>query len=63
VKYLKNLLAIFILLSATQAFAEPVMGRDYKLIEPAQPTHSANKIEVLEFFFMAAPTASICIPI
>lgn len=50
-KYLKNLLAIFILFSATQALAEPVMGRDYKLIEPAQPTHSANKIEVLEFFF------------
>jgi protein dithiol oxidoreductase (disulfide-forming) len=51
VKYLKNLLAIFILISATQAFAEPLAGKDYKLIEPAQPTHSGNKIEVLEFFF------------
>jgi len=51
VKYLKNLLAILILLSVTQVFAEPVAGRDYKLIEPAQPTHSGNKIEVLEFFF------------
>ncbi|HUX90217.1 MAG TPA: thiol:disulfide interchange protein DsbA/DsbL [Gallionellaceae bacterium] len=50
-KYLKNLLAILILLSVTQVFAEPVAGRDYKLIEPAQPTHSGNKIEVLEFFF------------
>lgn len=50
-KYLKNLLAILILLSATQVFAEPVAGKDYKLIEPAQPTHSGNKIEVLEFFF------------
>jgi protein dithiol oxidoreductase (disulfide-forming) len=51
VKYLKNLLAILILISATQAFAEPLAGKDYKLIEPAQPTGSGNKIEVLEFFF------------
>lgn len=34
--------------SATLAAVEP--GRDYKLLNPAQPT-STNKIEVLEFFF------------
>lgn len=50
-KFIKNLLAILILLSSTQALAEPVAGKDYKLIEPAQATSSGNKIEVLEFFF------------
>jgi protein dithiol oxidoreductase (disulfide-forming) len=51
VKFIKNLLAILVLLSSTQAWAEPVAGKDYKLIEPAQATSSGNKIEVLEFFF------------
>lgn len=27
------------------------MNHDYKLVQPAQPTHSGNKVEVLEFFF------------
>jgi len=51
VKFIKNLLAIFFILASAQVFAEPVMGTDYKLIEPAQATRSGNKIEVLEFFF------------
>jgi len=51
VKFIKNLLAVLILLSSTQVWAEPVAGKDYKLIEPAQATSSGNKIEVLEFFF------------
>ena len=50
-KFIKNLLAVLILLSSTQVWAEPVAGKDYKLIEPAQATSSGNKIEVLEFFF------------
>lgn len=50
-KFIKNLLAILVLLSSTQVWAEPVAGKDYKLIEPAQATSSGNKIEVLEFFF------------
>lgn len=50
-KFIKNLLAIFFILASAQVFAEPVMGTDYKLIEPAQATRSGNKIEVLEFFF------------
>lgn len=50
-KFIKNLLAIVILLSSAQVLAEPVAGKDYKLIEPAQATSSGNKIEVLEFFF------------
>jgi protein dithiol oxidoreductase (disulfide-forming) len=51
VKFIKNLLAVLILFSATQVFAEAVAGKDYKLVEPAQSTSSGNKIEVLEFFF------------
>lgn len=50
-KFIKNLLAVFVILFSAQVLAEPVMGTDYKLIEPAQPTHSGKKIEVLEFFF------------
>lgn len=50
-KFIKNILAAFFVLVSIQALAEPVMGTDYKLIEPAQATRSGNKIEVLEFFF------------
>ena len=50
-KFFKNLLAVFFILASAQTLAEPVMGTDYKLIEPAQATRSGNKIEVLEFFF------------
>jgi len=51
VKLIRNLLAIFIVVFSSQTFAEPVAGKDYKLVQPAQPTQSGNKIEVLEFFF------------
>jgi protein dithiol oxidoreductase (disulfide-forming) len=37
------------------AFAEPVEGRDYKLITPPRPTQSGNKIEVIEFFWYGCP--------
>ena len=50
-KLIKQLLLIFTFLLTTHALAEPVAGKDYQLISPAQPTHSGNKIEVLEFFF------------
>lgn len=50
-KFIKNLLAVFFILVSAQALAEPVMGTDYKLIEPAQATRSGGKVEVLEFFF------------
>lgn len=32
-----------------------VVGRDYALIEPAQPTENSGKIEVLEFFSYGCP--------
>ena len=48
-KFIKSLfVAAMLLLGSTALAAE--LGRDYKLLNPAQPT-SAEKIEVLEFFF------------
>jgi thiol:disulfide interchange protein DsbA len=37
------------------ACAELVKGRDYSVIEPAQPVSSGRKIEVLEFFWYGCP--------
>jgi thiol:disulfide interchange protein DsbA len=51
VKFIKQVFVVLILLCATNAFAEAVVGRDYTVLNPPQPTRSGNKIEVLEFFF------------
>lgn len=45
----RNLLAIALITVAGYAQAA-VLGKDYTLIEPAQPTATNGKIEVLEFF-------------
>lgn len=50
-KFIKQLLVVLTLLCATQAYAEPVAGKDYALLSTPQPTRSGDKIEVLEFFF------------
>lgn len=50
-RFLRFLMAGVTLLCAMQAMAEPVAGKDYTLVEPAQPTNTGDKIEVLEFFF------------
>ena len=47
---IKNLVVAAALLMSGTAFAAVELGRDYKLLNPPQPT-SAKKIEVLEFFF------------
>jgi protein dithiol oxidoreductase (disulfide-forming) len=51
VKFIKHFLVVVAMLCATQAFATPEPGKEYKLLNPPQPTRSGNKIEVLEFFF------------
>jgi thiol:disulfide interchange protein DsbA len=43
---------------ASCAYAELVKGRDYSVIEPAQPVGSGSKIEVLEFFWYGCPHCS-----
>jgi len=50
-KLIKQLFAVALILFSTQVLAEVVAGRDYKDLSPAQPTHTGEKIEVLEFFF------------
>jgi len=50
-KLLHKLIAVLLLLVATQVQADVVAGRDYKVMSPAQPTSSGSKVEVLEFFF------------
>jgi thiol:disulfide interchange protein DsbA len=51
VKLIKQLFMVLALMCATHAFAEPVAGKDYQMLNPPQSTHNSNKIEVLEFFF------------
>lgn len=40
---------------ASSASAQFVAGKDYLIINPAQPTDSGNKVEVLEFFWYGCP--------
>ena len=47
---IKNLLFAAALLLSSTAFAAAQLGKDYTLMNPAQPV-STKKIEVLEFFF------------
>lgn len=49
-KLIKGLLVTAALIISGAAFAAAEMGKDYKLLNPPQPTGS-KKIEVLEFFF------------
>lgn len=44
------------------AAAQPVPGKDYELINPAQPTSSGAKVEVIEFFNYACPACSNLAP-
>lgn len=50
-KLIKQLFVAMAMLCAAQVHAEAELDKDYKLVSPAQPTHSGNKIEVMEFFF------------
>ena len=54
-KQFYKLIAVLLLLVATQVQADVVAGRDYKVMSPAQPISSGSKIEVLEFFFYGCP--------
>ncbi|MBX9810764.1 MAG: thiol:disulfide interchange protein DsbA/DsbL [Burkholderiales bacterium] len=40
---------------ASSAAAQPVAGKDYRLIDPPQPTDSGKKVEVIEFFWYGCP--------
>lgn len=49
------LAAIVLALLSFAAQAQLAVGRDYALIDPAQPTDTPTKIEVTEFFSYACP--------
>jgi thiol:disulfide interchange protein DsbA len=49
-KLIKGLLVAVLLFISGAALAEAQLGKDYSLLNPAQPA-STKKIEVLEFFF------------
>lgn len=48
-------LAVALSSIALPAHAQLVAGRDYAVIDPAQPTEDTGKIEVIEFFSYACP--------
>ena len=50
-KSIKQIFIALALLSITQVMAEPIAGKDYTLVNPAQSTNTGKNIEVLEFFF------------
>lgn len=50
-KFLSRFILTLIMLYSVHAGADVVAGRDYKVLNPAQPTNKGNKVEVLEFFF------------
>jgi thiol:disulfide interchange protein DsbA len=50
-KSIKLILAATLLVFSNLVWADVEAGKDYKELSPAQPTHTGEKIEVLEFFF------------
>lgn len=50
-KHLRRVFAALMILFAAHALAAPGADPEYTVLQPAQPTGSGNKIEVLEFFF------------
>lgn len=50
-KFIKLVLAGLFVLFSGAASAEYIAGTDYQVIEPARPTSTGKKVEVLEFFF------------
>lgn len=53
---------LFALAFAGGASAQLVRGKDYQLINPAQPTTSGSKVEVIEFFNYACPACNALVP-
>jgi thiol:disulfide interchange protein DsbA len=52
---IRNAFVALTLVLSAPVFADVTAGTDYRLIEPAQHTDSAGKIEVLEFFSYGCP--------
>ena len=53
--YVRVAALLLALAVSSSAAAQPVAGRDYRVINPPQPTESGKKVEVLEFFWYGCP--------
>lgn len=54
-RFLPLAAALAFLFSAGVAAAQAVAGKDYRLINPPQPTDNGKKVEVIEFFWYGCP--------
>jgi thiol:disulfide interchange protein DsbA len=54
-KLLKTIFVAGLLALSTAAFAQPIPGKDYRVLQPAQPVDNPKKIEVIEFFWYGCP--------
>jgi protein dithiol oxidoreductase (disulfide-forming) len=52
---LRSAIGLVALVFSTAAFAQIVPGKDYRVINPPQPTDSGKRVEVLEFFWYGCP--------
>ncbi|OFZ88366.1 MAG: hypothetical protein A3F74_13910 [Betaproteobacteria bacterium RIFCSPLOWO2_12_FULL_62_58] len=57
-RFLPLAAALALFFSAGTAAAQAVAGKDYRLLNPQQPTDSGKKVEVLEFFWYGCPHCS-----
>ena len=53
--YLRLAALLLAVAVSSSAAAQLVVGRDYRVINPSQPTESGKKVEVLEFFWYGCP--------
>lgn len=54
---------IVLLAGAGMAYGQaPVLGKDYQVLNPPQPTDSGNKVEVLDFFWYGCPHCAHLVP-
>jgi thiol:disulfide interchange protein DsbA len=53
--YLRLVALLLAFAASTGAAAQLAAGRDYRAINPPQPTESGKKVEVLEFFWYGCP--------
>lgn len=57
-RFLPLAAALALFFSAGTTAAQPIAGKDYRLLNPQQPTDSGKKVEVLEFFWYGCPHCS-----
>lgn len=57
-RFLPLAAALAFLFSAGAAAAQAIAGKDYRLINPPQPTDNGKQVEVIEFFWYGCPHCS-----